>query len=505
MDWLSSLGAFGSALRFIILIIEVLIVFNLMILVHEWGHFLAARWRGLKIEKFYIWFGKPIWKRTINGVEYGLGSIPMGGFVALPQMAPMDAIEGKTDEPREKLPPISPLDKIIVAFAGPLFSFMLAVLFAVVVSFVGKPQSEALSTTVIGHVAKESPAEKGGLKVGDRVLSIDGNPIRRFEGLVDSVRWGVVSSEGETIAFEVERKGEGVKVIPVAAAFPEGSDEPSSWWQGLFKRPPLRDVGLMGKQTPLVGKIYEHSPAAEAGLRPNDLVTKANGIDLVSSGTLSDIIRENSGKPVTLTIERAGKEIEVTVKPSLPDERPASLEQPLIGIIWDLDGKRTLAWPGVWEQVSDSVRHMKNLIVKLFSPKSDLSPAHMSGPVGIFRLYYTLFQHPDGWRMVLWFSVVFNINLAILNMLPFPVLDGGHITMALGEIIRRKPLQGRGLELLQTACALMLFGFIIFVSFKDAGDLFSGGGGKRGGKDSGSQQIRWLSKEERARAAPQGG
>ncbi len=501
MDWLSSLGAFGSALRFIILIIEVLIVFNLMILVHEWGHFLAARWRGLKVEKFYIWFGKPIWKKTLNGVEYGLGSIPMGGFVALPQMAPMEAIEGKTDEPREKLPPISPLDKIIVAFAGPLFSFMLAVLFAVIVSFVGKPQSEALSTTVIGHVAKGSPAEKAGLRVSDRILSIDGHPIRRFEGLVDSVRWGVVASEGENIAFEIERKGEGVKTIPVAAAFPPGSDEPSTWWQGIFKRPPLRDVGIMGKQTPLVAKVYENSPAAEAGIKPNDLVVKANGIELMSNGSLGDVIRDNAGKPVTLGIDRGGKAIEISVQPSLPDQRPATLDQPLIGIIWDMDGLRKPVKVGVWEQVSDSVRHMKNLIVKLFSPKSDLSPAHMSGPVGIFRLYYTLFQHPDGWRMVLWFSVVFNINLAILNMLPFPVLDGGHITMALGEIIRRKPLQGRGLEFVQTACALMLFGFIIFVSLKDAGDLFGGG---KDAKGSG-QQIRWLSKEERAKAATPGG
>lgn len=96
MAWLSSLGAFGEALRFIILILEVILVFNLMIVVHEWGHFLAARWRGLKIDKFYIWFGKPLWKKTINGVEYGLGSIPAGGFVALPQMAPMGGLEGET-------------------------------------------------------------------------------------------------------------------------------------------------------------------------------------------------------------------------------------------------------------------------------------------------------------------------------------------------------------------------------------------------------------------------
>src|ERR1043166_4916610 len=112
-----------KVLKFLVILLEVILIFNLLIIVHELGHFLAARWRGLVIEKFGIWFGKPIWKKKIGGVEYSLGSVPAGGFVALPQMAPMEVMEGKTDTPREQLPPISVLDKIIVAFAGPLFSF----------------------------------------------------------------------------------------------------------------------------------------------------------------------------------------------------------------------------------------------------------------------------------------------------------------------------------------------------------------------------------------------
>src|SRR6187431_1857667 len=131
--------------RVIFIVLEVLVLFNLLIVVHELGHFLAARWRGLVIEKFGIWFGKPIWKKTINGVEYSLGSIPAGGFVALPQLAPMEVMEGKVETPREQLPPISALDKIIVAFAGPLFSFGLAFVFALVVWQAGRPVGEAES------------------------------------------------------------------------------------------------------------------------------------------------------------------------------------------------------------------------------------------------------------------------------------------------------------------------------------------------------------------------
>src|SRR5213083_3392665 len=102
-------------LKIIFIIFEVLVLFNLLIFVHELGHFLAARWRGLKIERFAIWFGKPIWKAKINGVEYALGWIPAGGYVSLPQMATMEAIEGKGENADQPLPPISALDKIIVA------------------------------------------------------------------------------------------------------------------------------------------------------------------------------------------------------------------------------------------------------------------------------------------------------------------------------------------------------------------------------------------------------
>src|SRR5579871_1318074 len=95
----------------VFIVFEVVVLFNLLIFVHELGHFLAARWRGLKIERFAIWFGKPIWKTKINGVEYALGTIPAGGYVSLPQMAPMEVIEGKRDPATEALPPISAMDK----------------------------------------------------------------------------------------------------------------------------------------------------------------------------------------------------------------------------------------------------------------------------------------------------------------------------------------------------------------------------------------------------------
>src|SRR4026207_1851147 len=105
-----------DVVKTVLIVLEVLLLFNLLIFVHELGHFLAARWRGMKVERFAIWFGKHIWSTKINGVEYALGWIPAGGFGSLPERATMEAIEGKTEEKAEQLPPASPLDKIIVAF-----------------------------------------------------------------------------------------------------------------------------------------------------------------------------------------------------------------------------------------------------------------------------------------------------------------------------------------------------------------------------------------------------
>src|SRR5262245_2489883 len=183
-----------SIFKFIFIFLEVLLLFNLLIFVHELGHFLAARWRGLKIDRFAIWFGKPIWKTRINGVEYALGSIPAGGYVSLPQMATMESIEGKSQSSGEPLPPISALDKIIVAFAGPLFSFLLALAFAVVVMMIGRPVSETERTTVIGYVMKGGPADVAGLRPGDTILAVDAKPVSKFGGMGDSVTWRIVRS-----------------------------------------------------------------------------------------------------------------------------------------------------------------------------------------------------------------------------------------------------------------------------------------------------------------------
>jgi regulator of sigma E protease len=449
-----------SILRVIFIVFEVLILFNLLIVVHELGHFLAARWRGLFIEGFGVWFGKPIWKKTINGVQYSLGSLPFGGFVKLPQLAPMDMIEGKADLDRAALPKISALDKIIVAVAGPLFSLLLALFFACVVWAVGHPVSESDQTTIIGYVQPDSPAAKAGLQPGDKILEVDGRRVSRFFGMNNSVVWSVVRSEGSTIPFVIERGGQKmtVNVLPMIA-------ETSGW-----RRKSTRQVGLQPAMTPMVKEVDKNTPADNAGVKAGDILTAANGTKVFHVLTLIDEIEKHPDDDVTLDVRRGSESLQFKVRPVPLKEDGVS--KPRIGIRWDDGGQLSLSHPDPVEQVYNSITSTLQTIGAVASPKSDVKLQHMSGPVMIVNIYYLLFESESGWKLALWFSVILNVNLAILNMLPIPVLDGGHIVLAIIESVRRKPVNMRILEWVQTACATLIIGYMLYISFFDIGDLF---------------------------------
>ena len=448
----------ASFLKFLFICLEVILLFNLLILVHELGHFLAAKWRGLVVEKFAIWFGKPIWSKTINGVEYRLGSIPAGGFVAIPQLAPMEALEGRVEADRSQLPAIKPLDKIIVAAAGPVFSFGLAFLMAVIVWTVGKPDSES-DSTIIGYVKPGGPAEKAGLRAGDKILAVDGYPVHRFLGGTDGVKWRVIRSEGTTIPFQVERNGE-ILTIDSGWAKPVTA----SW-----RRPALREVQIGPRIVPGIGFVLRGSVADAAGLQADDLIVSVNGTPIFNLEEMVPFLKDDAGKSIALMVNRGGQMLPVTLP--VPAATEANANAPMdLGIDW---GRVVFSHPTPWSQVKDAATSIFRMVGALLSPKSDVKAAHFSGPVGIMRLYYQVFETNYGWQLALSLSVLINVNLAILNLLPFPVLDGGHIVLAIIEGIRRKPINVRVLEAVQTACAVLLIGFMLYVTFFDVGDMFA--------------------------------
>jgi len=451
-----------AILKTLFVVLEVLLLFNLLIFVHELGHFLAARWRGLKIERFAIWFGKPIWKKRIGGVEYALGMIPAGGYVSLPQMATMEVIEGKSDTADQPLPPISPLDKIIVALAGPLFSFLLAVVFAVIVWRVGKPVNGTGNSTTIGWVDPTGPAWKSGLRVGDRILEVDGHPVTQFGPSQDGITWRIITSEGTNIPIKYVRGG------MEAIAYPVAFKRATRW----YERKALRQVLISPAQEAVIYEVATNGPAAQAGLRSGDEIVALNGERLYSFVALieaEEAMTNGPIKPLTLTVRRDKEEFDRTVLAEVPIKPPKS--GPSLGIVsWRGDLHVRLEYPPPAEQIGESTSQIYATIRAITSRKTDIGVQQLGGAVMIIRLYTNLFDSENGWRRVLWFSVVMNVNLALLNLLPFPVLDGGHIALALVEAMRRRPVSTRLLQFLQNACAAVLIAFMLFIAFFDTGD-----------------------------------
>ena len=469
MDTFISIG------KIILTILEVVLLFNLMILVHELGHFWAARWRGLKVERFQIWFGKPIWKKKINGVQWGLGWLPFGGFVALPQMAPMEAIEGGNKEAREELPSVSPLDKIFVAVAGPVFSLLLAVVLAVVVWQVGTPSYAREKTTIVGGVDRDWAGAEF-VNVGDQILKVNDVAVNAWFGANNSVTSEVAFSEGPTVNLAL-RSPEGVeRVVTVPVA--EREDV------GITERGMVRNLPIGAAANAIVGSVIPDSPAHRAGLKTKDLIKSIEGTPIEFNYQVSDFVESNDGKPLEMVVARevegVVKDVNVTVTPLRPlpvaGAKPEDMpNRPMLGIGWGI-GEKVIEYPTVGHQIKDSALAIFRMLGALISSKSDIGVKDMSGPLMIGNAFYVMFAD-DGCQKALWFAVLINVNLAILNMMPLPVLDGGHIVLAIGEWIRKKPVSGRFLEVVQTAFALALLSLMAYVTILDGRSMFGGGGG----------------------------
>lgn len=459
-----------STLETIWLIVAVILFFNVMIFVHELGHFLAGKWRGAYIDRFQIWFGKPIWQKEINGVKWGLGWIPAGGFVSLPQLEDMEAIEGRADIP-EDLKPLTAKDKIIIAAAGPLFSLLLAYFFACIVWFTGKPTADPMGTT-IGYAVPDMPAAQAGILPGDIIKAIDGQPVEKWMGDMEGVVELLALSEHEKITITVERQtadGSSQTLdIPCGYKLPE-----TKWYQ----RTGLRQVGLLPQAPICIGSIIPGSPAEKAGLKAGDAVTAINGEPIYNPTAVA--MQPDSQKGLTLTVKsQDGSTRDVHLAPEMPANwagKPGA--RPLMGMVWAPQQRHmSLTYSSPQEQVNQSVVLMGETLAKICAPKSDIGMEHLSGPVGIGNHIYRMLELEDGigWRLVLWFAVVLNVNLAILNILPLPVVDGGHVVLGIIEWIRGKAVQGRFLDWIMYSFVLLLMSFFLFVTMKDVGDMVGG-------------------------------
>jgi regulator of sigma E protease len=440
-----------------LILLEVVLIFNFVIIVHELGHFFAAWQCGLKVDKFSIWFGPALWKKTVAGVEYRVGCIPAGGFVSIPQMA---SVESTREKPGNFLPIVSPWGKILVALSGPLFSLLLALVFAVLVWVLGRPVSEPETTTVIGYVVPGGPAASAGIRVGDKILAVDGHPVSRFAGagqVSDTIVWNVARSEKPTVQISLDRGGERIS-LEVTPIVPRTNS---------LERKALRQIGIAPAQLPIIANIFENSPAWLAGLRKRDAIVAADNRTVYSVMELTEIIKGHGIQPIELTVQRSEHTFQVAIIPCILQGR----KSPYLGILWDNRGRMNTSHPTPIDQVIAGAQTIWETIVAITSKKSEIKMQHLSGFVGIMHLYYLSFVAPEGWKMALWLSVALNVNVAILNLFPIPPLDGGHILLSLFEGVCRRPIQQSALEKVQAVFTLLLIGFILYLTFYDIQDF----------------------------------
>jgi len=432
-----------SILSLLYVVGTVLLLFGAAIFVHEYGHFWMARRRGMKVEAFAIGFGPKIFGWTRDGVEYSWRLIPAGGFVKLPQMVTSEALEGK--HAAEPLPEITPLTKILVSVAGPFMNVVFAFVIATVIYFTGLPI--LVNPPIIGFVEPNSTEAKLGILEGDRIVEVDGRPIRGWMEVQEATGLArtnmlpvVIERNGQRNTYNLEAK--------VNSTFG-------------FKL-----LNLEPRDHPVVGGVKSGSAAEEAKLQEKDLIIGFAGVPIVNKEQLIKLIRSRGGQVSVIEVKRGDQKLKINITP----RQDLTTKDGIIGVALtsDLAELYQVQKPGPlpWDQVSEVIsKTIKTFSALYHHEQTGVGAKDLSGPVGIFAML-AKWVNTD-YRLALSFLVLLNINLAVINMLPLPVLDGGHITMSLFEAITRRRLSVRFQEYATTIFAVLLISFMVYVTFYD--------------------------------------
>jgi regulator of sigma E protease len=431
----------------------VILLFGGSIFVHELGHFLAARRRGAHVERFSIGFGPAIWSwRGRDGVEYRVSWIPLGGYVLLPQLADLSTIEGESRIDVGKLPPVSYATKMIVFVAGAAFNILFAFALACIVWVIGQPVATGFNSTTVAEILPTiktsdgrevvSPAAKAGLQTGDIITAVDGDAVETFNDIVEHLALSSGWKAGHRQTIFTIHRGDRTIDVPI---------------QPVISGPEnVRMVGFTTVAKLVVGRIDPRSVAEKAGLQPDDQITAIDGRPTLTVVQLSDGLREPGNKPLQVTVLRAGRPV------TLAMDRPQSTKDGLdIGIA--LKTGFVFAHPSPFQQVAECISKTFRTLWALINPRSDIGISHLSGPIGIISNFVDVSR--AGLPFALWFTILVNVNLAILNLIPVPVLDGGQMLFATIARLRGRALPTNFIMATQSVFFVLIFAMIGYISF----------------------------------------
>jgi regulator of sigma E protease len=447
-----------SIVPVLLVVVRFVVVIGILILVHELGHFFVARWTGVGVERFSIGFGPVLLRWRGQDTEYALSAIPMGGYVKMMgEESPLEGGGGPTYDPARAFA-LKPLwARFLIVFAGPAMNLVLAAaIFSVVLAAMGRP----VWPPTIGRVTEGSPAASAGLRVDDTIVAVDGQPVAYWE----EVESAVARSGGRPLELRVRRDG-GETTVSVTPRLRSVTDP-------IFHE--ARDVWDLGaglQAMPLITSVAPRSPAEKAGLKSGDVVVQAADQPLHAPDDLLDIIRARPGASFPMVVERDGKRLTLTVTPDAVKERTAAGDEIAVGKIQAGLGLRAdrfepygvmAAWYGTVRTWDMTVLTAKGLW-KLVSRQIELS--NIGGPIQIAT--ETTRQAHEGFLSVALFVAVISVNLGVLNLLPIPMLDGGHLLFFVIEAVLGRPLSLRKREVAQQVGFVLLMVIMVFALYND--------------------------------------
>lgn len=416
----------------------VVVVLGFLIFAHESGHFMFAKLFRVKVLVFSFGFGKRLFGFKKGDTDYRVSLIPLGGYVRMAGDNPEENTEGNPEEFLSK----PKWQRFLILFAGPAMNVLIAIAFIAAIAMVGTEQ--LVTKPIIGEVLPDKPAAKAGLQTGDRIVRINNEPIDDF----DDIRMIVSMNAGTPLRVVYERNG----VQSTTTLTPERED-------GDFG--PVGRAGIQYGLEPVIGRVEPDSPAAVAGLRAGDRILSVNGQPVRALDDYARASDKAKTRPVELVVARGGEQTTLRVEPSA-DPNAAAWR----GVLPQTKLLKLSFFPALRFSVQENFRMVKltfAAVGRLFRPEGSMK--ELSGPINIARISGEMLRR--GWIEFVGLMAMISLQLGIMNLLPIPVLDGGHIMILLIEGIARRELSLRVKERIQQAGFAVLATLMLVVLYND--------------------------------------